>query len=139
MLQAIARSPRYKWWVFCTIGIGIFFSVVDHGSVLVALPEIEAHFGSDLPTVQWVVVAYALAISVLLLPVGKLADVVGRKRVYVAGLVVYLVSAIVSGFAVNMPMLITARGFQGIGSAKIQCIAMAMIIFAFPSNEWGTA
>ncbi|MDA0733827.1 MAG: MFS transporter [Chloroflexi bacterium] len=139
MLQAIARSPRYKWWVFCTIGIGIFFSVVDHGSVLVALPEIESHFGSDLPTVQWVVVGYALAISVLLLPVGKLADTVGRKRVYVAGLVVYLVSAIVSGFAVNMTMLITARVFQGIGSAMIQGIAMAMIISAFPSNERGKA
>ena len=125
--------------MFCTIAIGIFFSVVDHGSVLVALPDIESHFGADLPTVQWVVVGYSLVISVLLLPVGKLADIVGRKRVYVAGLVVYLVSAIVSGFAVNMTMLITARVFQGIGSAMIQGIAMAMIISAFPSNERGKA
>ena len=138
-MQAIAHSPRYKWWVFCTIAIGIFFSVVDHGSVLVALPDIESHFGADLPTVQWVVVGYSLVISVLLLPVGKLADIVGRKRVYVAGLVVYLVSAIVSGLAVNMTMLITARVFQGIGSAMIQGIAMAMIISAFPSNERGKA
>ena len=125
--------------MFCTIAIGIFFSVVDHGSVLVALPDIESHFGADLPTVQWVVVGYSLVISVLLLPVGKLADIVGRKRVYVAGLVVYLVSAIVSGLAVNMTMLITARVFQGIGSAMIQGIAMAMIISAFPSNERGKA
>lgn len=139
MLQAITHSPKYKWWVFGTIAIGIFFSVVDHGSVLVALPEIEAHFGADLPTVQWVVVGYSLVISVLLLPVGKLADIVGRKRVYVAGLVVYLVSSIVSGFSVNMTMLITARVFQGIGSAMIQGIAMAMIISAFPSNERGKA
>jgi len=139
LLEAIARSPRYKWWVFGTIAIGIFFSVVDHGSVQIALPEIEANFGTDLPTVQWVVVGYALAISVLLLPVGKLADMLGRKRVYVAGLVVYLVSAIVSGFAVNMAMLITARVCQGIGSAMIQGIAMAMIISAFPSNERGKA
>jgi EmrB/QacA subfamily drug resistance transporter len=139
LLQAIARSPRHKWWVFGTIAIGIFFSVVDHGSVQIALPEIEAHFGSDLPTVQWVVVGYSLAISVLLLPVGKLADIVGRKRVYIAGLVVYMVSAIVSGFALNMTMLITARVFQGVGSAMIQGIAMAMIISAFPSNERGKA
>ncbi len=48
-------------------------SVVDHGSVLVALPEIEAHFGTDLPTVQWIILGYALAISVLLLPMGRWA------------------------------------------------------------------
>ena len=101
-MHAIAHSYRYKWWVFCTIAIGIFFSVVDHGSVLVALPEIESHFGTNLPTVQWVVIGYSLVISVLLLPVGKLADIVGRKRVYVAGLVVYLVSSIVAGFAVML-------------------------------------
>jgi EmrB/QacA subfamily drug resistance transporter len=86
-----------------------------------------------------VVIGYALAISVLLLPVGRLADLVGRKRVYIVGLLVYLVSAIVSGFAVNMTMLITARVFQGIGSAMIQGIAIAMIISAFPSNERGKA
>ena len=139
MLQNIARSPRYKWWVFGTIAIGIFFNVVDHGSVLVALPDIEAHFKTDLPTVQWVVVAYALVISVLVLPMGRLGDLMGRKRVYVAGLAIYMVSAAAAGLSANMPMLITARVFQGIASAMIQGIAMAMIISAFPSNERGKA
>lgn len=139
MLQTIARSPSHKWWVFGTIAIGIFFNVVDHGSVLVALPEIEAYFKTDLPTVQWVVVAYALAISVLVLPMGRLGDMMGRKRVYVVGLVIYLVSAALAGLSVNMTMLITARVFQGIASAMIQGIAMAMIISAFPSNERGKA
>jgi EmrB/QacA subfamily drug resistance transporter len=125
--------------VFGTIAIGIFFNVVDHGSVLVALPEIEAYFKTDLPTVQWVVVAYALAISVLVLPMGRLGDMMGRKRVYVVGLVIYLVSAALAGLSVNMTMLITARVFQGIASAMIQGIAMAMIISAFPSNERGKA
>jgi len=139
LLQNIARSPRYKWWVFGTIAIGIFFNVVDHGSVLVALPDIEAHFKTDLPTVQWVVVAYALVISVLVLPMGRLGDLMGRKRVYVAGLAIYMVSAAAAGLSANMPMLITARVFQGIASAMIQGIAMAMIISAFPSNERGKA
>jgi EmrB/QacA subfamily drug resistance transporter len=125
--------------VFGTIAIGIFFNVVDHGSVLVALPDIEAHFKTDLPTVQWVVVAYALVISVLVLPMGRLGDLMGRKRVYVAGLAIYMVSAAAAGLSANMPMLITARVFQGIASAMIQGIAMAMIISAFPSNERGKA
>lgn len=56
MISAIKASENYKWWVFSTIAIGTFLSVVDHGSVLVALPSIERHFGTDLPTVQWIVV-----------------------------------------------------------------------------------
>jgi EmrB/QacA subfamily drug resistance transporter len=125
--------------VFGTIAIGIFFNVVDHGSVQIALPEIEAHFNTDLPTVQWVVVGYALAISVLVLPMGRLGDIMGRQRVYIVGFVIYLMSATLAGLSVNITMLITARVFQGIGSAMIQGIAMAMIISAFPSNERGKA
>ena len=134
MLQAIIQSPKYKWWVFGTIAVGIFFSVVDHGSVQIALPGIETHFNSDLPTVQWVVVGYALTISVLLLPMGKLSDIVGRKRVYVVGMVIYMIAAAFAGFAVDITMLIIARIFQGIGSSMIQGIAMAIIITAFPAK-----
>ena len=80
MLQAIRQSPNYKWWAFGAIAFGTFISVVDTGSVMVALPDIERHFNTDLPTVQWVVVGYALAISVLLLPMGRLGDIAGRKK-----------------------------------------------------------
>ena len=76
MIQRITSSPSYKWWAFWTIATGTFFSVVDHGSVLVALPGIESHFDASLESVQWVVVAYALVISVLLLPMGT----TGRRR-----------------------------------------------------------
>ena len=71
MFSGIRSSANYKWWVFTTISIGTFLSVIDHGSVLVALPSIERHFGSDLPSVQWIVVGYALAISALILPMGR--------------------------------------------------------------------
>ena len=85
MIQRITSSPAYRWWNFWTIATGTFFSVVDHGSVLIALPGIESHFDATLESVQWVVVAYALVISVLLLPMGRLGDVVGRRRVYITG------------------------------------------------------
>ena len=137
MLQSKARSSNYKWWVFATIAIGIFLSVIDHGSVQIALPNIEDHFAANLPTVQWVIVGYALAISVLLLPMGRLGDLLGRKRVYVTGFIIFVASAALAGVAVNMPMLIAARISQGIGSAMIQGIAMAMLISAFPESERG--
>ena len=79
MLSRVRDGRSYKWWVFAAIAIGTFVSVVDNGSVLVALPEIEEHFGSDLPTVQWVVVGNALAISALILPMGRLGDIAGAQ------------------------------------------------------------
>ena len=85
MISRIKTSPNFKWWIFSTIAIGTFLSVIDHGSVQVALPSIERHFSADLPTVQWVVIGYLLTISALLLPMGRLADLVGRKEVYKIG------------------------------------------------------
>ena len=101
MLQNIKGSSNYPWWVFGTIAIGSFLSVVDHGSVLVALPQIESHFSSDLPTVQWLVVGYALAISVFLLPMGRLGDIIPRKHVYVTGFVIFVLAAALAGASPN--------------------------------------
>ena len=139
MLQSIAASPNYKWWVFGTLAVGTFMSVADHGSVLVALPDIESHFGTDLPTVQWVIVGYALAISVLLLPMGRLGDIMGRKEVYIGGFAVFVVAAAVAGFSPTLQVLIGAKVVQGIGSAMIQGNGMATIISAFPGAERGKA
>jgi len=113
VISAIKASCNYKWWVFGTIGIGTFLSVVDHGSVMVALPSIEHHFGSDLPTVQWIVVGYALVISVLILPMGRLGDIIGRKQVYVGGMIIFVVSAGLAGASPNLGSLIAAKIFQG--------------------------
>ena len=139
MIQGIRQGPNYKWWVFGAIGIGTFLSVVDHGSVLVALPNIERHFRTDLPTVQWVVVGYALAISVLLLPMGRLGDVVGRKQVYLGGFIIFVLAAAMGGFSPNLTTVIVAKIIQGIGSAMIQGNGMAALISAFPESERGKA
>ena len=115
MFQAIKQSPNYKWWAFTAIAIGSFISVVDTGSMLVALPDIESHFNTNLATVQWVVVGYALAISVLLLPMGRLGDMVGRKNVYLIGFVIFVLAAALAGASrwINLPTLIVAKVLQG--------------------------
>ena len=132
------RASR-KWWVFGAIAVGSFLSVIDYGSVLVALPAIETYFDSDLPTVQWIVVGHALVISILLLPMGRLGDMVGRKRVYVAGFVIFVASSALAGFSVDLVMLIGAKVIHGVGSAMIQGTAMATLISAFPDSERGKA
>ena len=139
MLSRIKTGPSYKWWVFTAIAIGTFVSVVDNGSVLVALPEIEKHFQSDLPTVQWVVVGNALAISALILPMGRLGDIVGRKWVYVGGLAIFVACSALAGLSTNLSWLITAKVFQGMGSAMIQGNGMATVISAFSGAERGKA
>ena len=137
MFSAIRTSGNYKWWVFSAIAIGTFLSVVDHGSVLVALPNIESHFSSDLPTVQWIVVGYALAISVLILPMGRLGDIIGRKQVYVGGMIIFTITAALAGVSPNLGSLIAAKVFQGVGSAMVQSAGVA--IAAFPGTERGKA
>ena len=117
--------------MFGTIAIGTFVSVMDHGAVMIALPNIERHFGSDLPTVQWVIVGYALAISALVLSMGRVGDFLGRKYMYIGGLAIFVGTSAMAGFA--------AKVLQGVGSAMIQGNGMAAIISTFPSSERGQA
>ncbi len=139
MTTPLQQTSTRKWWVFGAIAVGSFLSVIDYGSVLVALPAIETYFDSDLPTVQWIVVGHALVISILLLPMGRLGDMIGRKRVYVGGFVIFVASSALAGFSVDLTMLIGAKILHGVGSAMIQGTAMATLISAFPDSERGKA
>ena len=139
MIQRITSSRHYKWWNFWTIATGTFFSVIDHGSVLIALPGIESHFDASLESVQWVVVAYALVISVLLLPMGRLGDVIGRRRVYIIGTAIFVAGSLGATMAPSLGTLIAMRVLQGIGAGMVQGCGMGMMIAAFPDSERGKA
>ena len=139
MRAALTRSPNYKWWAFIAIGTGTFVSVVDHGTILMAMPTIADHFDANLPTAQWVVVGYALAISALLMPMGRLSDIIGRKQIYIGGFVVYIIAAALAGISQDITPLILFKVLQGVGSAMIQGVGAAMIISIFPSEERGKA
>ena len=133
----ITRSANYKWWAFLAIEIGTFTSVMDQGSVIVALPTIADHFETDLPTAQWVMVVYALTISALLLPMGRLSDLVGRKQVYISGFAVFVLGAVLAGLSTDVKILIAARLIQGVGSAMTQGTGLAIVTSAFPGSERG--
>ena len=139
VLQTVKQGPNYKYWGFGAIAIGFFASVVDHGSVNIALPTIASHFGTDLPTVQWVVIAFALTVSAFILPMGRLSDLLGHKEVYVAGSLVTIGGAALAGFATHLPMLILARIVMGLGAAMSQGTGMAIVTAIFPANQRGKA
>ena len=137
MISSLARSPNYKWYAFATMAVGTFASVVDHGSVGVALPTIATYFRTDIPSVQWLVIGYAMTIIALLLPMGRLADLITSKRVYIIGSFVTVAGAIAAGTATQLEVLVLARIVQGTGAAMTQGTGMAIMIGAFPANERG--
>ena len=137
--NGISQSRYYKWWVFLALAIGTFTSVADFGSLNVTLPTIAEHFGTDLPTTQWVMIGYALAISALLLPMGRLSDIVGRKRVYIAGFVIFVAGGALAGSSDSVMSLIMMKALQGVGASMTQGTGMAMVLSAFSGEERGKA
>ena len=139
MITAVRQSTSYKWWAFIAVAIGTFASVADQVSVNVALHPVARHFDSDIPTVQWVVISYTLTISALLLPMGRLSDIIGLKRVYIIGSLVFALFAVAAGLSTDLGLLIGSRVVQGAGAAMTQGTGMAIIAAAFPNNERGKA
>ena len=137
--QSVNQGGSNKYIVFGALAIGLFASVVDHGSVIVALPSIAEDMVIELPSVQWVVIGYALTISALLLPMGRLADMMGQKRVYILGSVILMVGAAGAGLAPELGSLLGARLLQGVGSAMTQGTGMAIMTSVFPAQERGRA
>ena len=139
MLESVKNSPNYKYWAVGALSIGLFGSVVDHGSVNIALPSVASDFSTDLATIQWVVIGYALTISALLLPMGRLGDMVGRTRVYILGTLIFAAAAALAATAPNLQVLVLARIIQGVGAAMSQGTGMAILISTFPEGERGKA
>lgn len=129
----------YKWVVLAVVGGGIFMSTLSMGMVNVALPTIGDEFDAPLGLVQWVVLGYILSITSLLLPMGRLADMVGRKRVFLGGYAVFTLSSLLCGVAPTLALLIAARVLQGVGGAMMQANMGALIATAFPAAERGRA
>ncbi len=137
--KAIVNSPHYKWWAYVAIAIGMFLTVMDQSGVNIALPRIAEHFGADIPTAQWITLSYVLSTSAMLMPMGRVSDIIGRKRVYIMGFLVFMSAAALGGTAQALPVLVGAKIIQGIGSAGIQANGMAMITEVFPERERGKA
>ena len=112
---------------------------LDSGAVNVALPTIAAEFAAPLATVQWVVLGYLVCITALLLPAGRLADLVGRRRVFLLGLALFATSSALCGLAPNLWLLVAVRVVQGIAAALLQANIDPLVVTAFPTNERGRA
>lgn len=129
-----------KWTVLAILAIGIFMATLDSSIVNISLPTIAMYFQVPLNgTVEWVIIAYLVVIAGMLLTVGRLADITGRKTLWVVGLVIFTLGSALCGAAPVLPILIVARAFQGLGGALIMSVSPAMLTGAFPAEERGRA
>ena len=108
-------------------------------SVNVALPAIQEEFGADAVALSWVATALLLAIAVFLIPLGKIGDIYGRKKIFTQGLTVYTLASLTGAFSTSMPMLIAVRVFQGFGAAMFVTTGMAIVTSVFPPERRGRA
>jgi len=130
---------NYKWWAFTAIGLSFFTQVMSMSMVFVALSSIADEFGVTLRAVTWVVVAQALTISALMMPMGRLADMIGRRKVHLGGLILFGGGSVLVALAPTFGLLIGARVVMAIGNAMGQAVGTAMVISVFPPSERGNA
>ena len=128
-----------KWLSFAAIGLGTFVGYLDTSIVNIALPTLTRYFQTDLSVIKWVVTSYLLMITGLVVIFGRLADMYGRKRLYILGLIVFTVSSALCGAAPTIWALVLFRCFQGIGAAALLANGAALITETFPAQERGRA
>ncbi|SNY79136.1 drug resistance transporter, EmrB/QacA subfamily [Nocardia amikacinitolerans] len=105
----------------------------------VGLPSMAVALDATFPEVQWIVIAYLLAITTLIVGVGRLGDLIGRRRLLVLGIAVFTVATLLCGLAPNLPLLIAARALQGVGAACMMALAMASVGAVVPAHRTGSA
>ncbi|MGH2863580.1 MAG: DHA2 family efflux MFS transporter permease subunit [Solirubrobacteraceae bacterium] len=138
-MSAVSTNPieqagdRRRWIALVVLCLGFLMIILDQTIVNVALPSIQHDLGFSQSGLAWVINAYLIAFGGLLLLVGRLGDLVGRRRIFVSGLVLFTLASLVCGISDSQAMLITARFIQGVGGAMTSAVILGMIVTMFPA------
>jgi EmrB/QacA subfamily drug resistance transporter len=135
----IFAPENRKWWTLAAVAFGLFMIMLDNTVVNVALPSIQRDLDIDVSELEWVVNGYALTFAVLMLTGGKLADLLGRRLIFIVGLAIFTASSLACGMATGPEMLIGARVVQGIGAALMNPATLSIITATFPPRQRGMA
>ncbi len=132
-----AEPPIPVLWTLASLSLAMLLSTLGTSIANVALPTLAQTFNASFQQVQWVVLAYLLAITTLIVSVGRLGDMIGRKRLLLAGLALFTAASALSGLAPNLWLMIAARAAQGIGAAIMMALAMAFVGETVPKEKTG--
>lgn len=128
-----------KWYSMATVGTGVFLATVDGSIINVSLPTLVRSLDTEFSVVQWVVLAYLLTVTCTMAGIGRLADMVGKKKIYMLGFVVFTFGSVLCGLSTSVHWLIAFRVIQAIGAAMTMALGAAIITEAFPPEERGRA
>ena len=131
--------PEYKWNVLGITTIGVFMVSLDSSILNIAIPSISKDLKASFQIIQWIPIIYLLMMAITLISFGRLADLKGRKKFFLMGIILFTFSSFLSMLATSGEMLIFFRAIQGIGSSFIAANAASMITEAFPHEETGKA
>src|SRR3954452_25448398 len=133
------QPDPHRWWTLGAVCVATFMLLLDITVVNVALPDIRQDLGASFEDLQWVVDAYALALATFMLTAGSLADLLGRRRIFVAGLAIFTLASLLCGLSQSPTALNLARALQGVGGAAMFATSLALLAAAFTGRERGTA
>lgn len=136
-METKTNDYRNKWYVLVAVSMGTFLATIDSSIVNVALPTLNQVFKTDFATVQWVVLGYLLTVTTLMLSIGRLGDMRGKKPLYVAGFVIFTLGSLTCALSPNIYFLIAARVFQALGASMTMALGSAILTEAFPPKERG--
>lgn len=128
-----------KWWILSVTSLGSLLSALNFSTLIIALPDLLKGLHASLLQAMWVMLSYMVAQTVMVLMAGSLADRFGRKRLYIAGMLLFTVISLVAGFSNNASLLILFRILQGVGGAMVMANSTAIVADAFPREELGRA
>src|SRR5512146_459645 len=139
MRARLFAPENKKWWTLAAVAFGLFMIMLDNTVANVALPSIQQSLHMSISQLEWIVTAYALTFAAFMLTGGKLADLIGRRRIFVIGLVVFTAASFACGIAPSSNWLIGARTVQGIGAALMNPATLSIITATFPPRQRGLA
>lgn len=130
-------NRRELWLALIGVGAGVFMSTLDSSIVNISLPTLVESFQTSFANIQWVVLSYLLVLTSLMLGVARLGDMYNKKRIYLAGMVLFAFSSLLCGLAPSIHWLIALRALQGLGAVLMQSLGMAIVTQIFPAKERG--
>jgi EmrB/QacA subfamily drug resistance transporter len=137
-VAAEETTPSVRW-VLASLSLSMLLSSLGTSIANVALPTLAQAFGASFQEVQWIVLAYLLAITTLIVSVGRLGDIIGRRRLLLGGIGLFTAASIVCGIASTLWLLIAARAAQGLGAAILMALSMALVGETVPKARTGSA
>jgi EmrB/QacA subfamily drug resistance transporter len=135
----LITDDNRKWWTLGAMCFALFMIMLDNTVVNVALPSIQQDLGASISGLEWTINGYTLSFAVLLATGGRLGDIFGRRRMFLAGVVIFALSSATAGFAPDQTALVVSRIVQGVGAALMMPGTLSIITDAFPAHERGKA